>query len=116
MDDVAVAEGHGVALSARLDRRRLGRHVDPRAELLGLDLGALGELGAGDARREAEVVLDPRRRARLAAGGDALQRDRGQTLRRAVDARGEPGRPGSDDVAVDVPSTGCSIPRLRASS
>ena len=40
-------------------------HDDARAELLGLDDRARCELAARDPRREAEVILDPRRRSRL---------------------------------------------------
>ena len=52
---------------------------------------------AGDARREAEVVLDPRALPGLAAGGLALDQHRAQPLRRAVDRGGQPGRAAADD-------------------
>ena len=61
---------------------------------------AARELVAGDARREAEVVLDPRRGAGLAARRLALDHDRAQPLRRAVHGGREPGRPGADDHGV----------------
>ncbi len=75
--------------------------VDPRDRAGDEDLGAeparllqraAGELVAGHAGREAEVVLDPRRGAGLAAGRLALDHDRAQALRRAVHRR-RPGPP-----------------------
>ena len=83
--------------------------VDPRDRPGDEDLGAVPprllqrparELLARDAGREAEVVLDPGRGAGLAAGRLPLDHDRAQPLRRAVDRRGEPGRPGADDHGV----------------
>ena len=46
---------------------------------------------------EAEVVLDPRALARLAAGRRALDEHRAQALGRAVDRRRQPGRAAADD-------------------
>ena len=74
------------------------RGVDPRDRPGDEDLGAeparllqraARELVARDARREAEVVLDPRRGAGLAARRLALDHDRPQALRGAVDGRGQ---------------------------
>ena len=85
------------------------RGVDPRDRPGDEDLGAeparllqraARQLVARHARREAEVVLDPRRRAGLAAGRLALDHDRAQALRRAVHGRGQPGGPGADDHRV----------------
>ena len=73
---------------------------DLRAEPARLLERAAGELVAGHAGREAEVVLDPRRRAGLAAGRLALDDDRAQPLRRAVHRRGEAGGAGADDDRV----------------
>jgi hypothetical protein len=42
----------------RLQRGRFGRDADQRAELLHLEHGALGQLGTGYPRREAEQVVD----------------------------------------------------------
>ena len=61
----AVELDHVVAVFHR-DRRR-SRARPAGTEPLGLERGALGEVGAGDPGREAEVVLDPRERAGLAA-------------------------------------------------
>ena len=96
--DVAAVEVH-------LARRRVDPRDRPRDEDLGAEpprllQRAARQLVARDARREAEVVLDPRRRAGLAAGRLALDHDRPQPLRGAVDGRGEPGRPGADDHRV----------------
>ena len=51
---------------------------------------------------EAQVVLDPRRRAGLPARRLALDHDRPQALRRAVDGGGQAGRPCADDDRVVV--------------
>ena len=95
---VVVAD-HVLAV-ALLEARRRARHVDLGAELLRLDRPALGQLGAGDPGGEAEVVLDPRGGGGLAADGDGVEQDRRETLRCAVDGRGDPGRTGADDDEV----------------
>ena len=86
-----------------------GRGVDPRDRPRDEDLGAepprllqraARQLVARDARREAEVVLDPRRRAGLAARRLPLDHDRAQALRCSVDGRGQPGRARADDHRV----------------
>ena len=63
--------------------------------------GPLGQLGARDAGREAEVVLDPRRGAGLAARGDGVDGDgrRAPRRRRRPPPRG-PAGPGADDDQV----------------
>ena len=81
------------------------RVIDARDEDLGAEPARLlqraaRELVPGHAGREAEVVLDPRRRPGLPAGRLALDHDRPQALRRAVDGRGQPGRTGADDHGV----------------
>ena len=81
------------------------RVIDARDEDLGAEpprllQRAARELVAGDAGREAEVVLDPRRRAGLPARRLALDHDRAQTLRRAVHRRREPGGAAADDHGV----------------
>ena len=73
---------------------------DHGPELLGLDRCPGGEVLAGDAGREAEVVLDARARRRLPADRDGVDRQRPQPLGRAVDRRGQPGRSGTDDDQV----------------
>ena len=61
------------------------------------------EFVARDTRREAQVVLDSRRRARLAPGSFALHNDRPETLRRSVHGRSQPGWPRADNHRV-IPS------------
>ena len=80
------------------DGRGLGGHGEVGAELPGLDQRPLGQFGAGDAGREAEVVLDPGRRppgprwlSRPAPPCAGLPRPR--TRRRT-------GRPGADHQQV----------------
>ena len=88
--DVAAVEVH---LARRgVDPRDRARDEDLGAEPPRLLQRAARELVARDAGREAEVVLDPRRGAGLAAGRLALDDDRAQPLGRAVDGRREPGR------------------------
>ena len=65
-----------------------------------LDRGAVGQLAAGDAGREAEVVLDPRRGARLAAGRHAVEHDRVEPLGGAVHGGRQARRPGADHDEV----------------
>ena len=97
-EHVAAVEVH--LTRVRVDARDRARDEDLGAEPPRLLERAARELVAGDARREAEVVLDPRRRAGLAARGLALDDDRPQPLRRAVHRGGEPGRAGADDHRV----------------
>ena len=70
------------------------------AEAVGLEEGALGELVAGEALGEAEIVLDARAGAGLAADGVGLDDKGAQAFGGAVDARGEPGGTGADDDDV----------------
>ena len=109
----AVVEPHGVVAVALVQADRLGRHADGGAELLGLDHRAVGQLGAGDAGREAEVVLDPGRGAGLPAGGDRVEHDRRQPFGGAVHGGGEPGRARADDDEVAQPVPGAPAPAGR---
>ena len=97
---LAVVQPDRVVVGTLLERRRAGRDRELGAELLGLQDGAVGQLGAGDAGREAEIVLDARRRPGLAAGGERVQRERVESLRRAVHRRREAGGAGADDDQV----------------
>ena len=96
--DVAVVEVH--LAGGGVDPRDRACHEDLRAEPAGLLQRPAGELLARYPRREAEVVLDPGRRAGLAAGRLALDHDGSQALRRAVDGCRQAGRPGADDHGV----------------
>src|SRR3954453_1692583 len=82
---------------------------DHGAELSRLKRRPPGELGTGEARREAEVVLYPGARARLTARGEALDHERAEALGGRVDRRGEPGRAAAEHhdvqaLAVDLRS------------
>ena len=59
------------------------------------------QLGAGDAGREAEVVLDPRAGAGLPAGRPRLGDERPQPLGAAVHRGREPGRPAAEHDQVE---------------
>ena len=99
----AVAEPDGLGRAAHLNAGHLARRQQLRAELDGLPPRPVGELTAGQAVREAEVVLDAARLARLAAGGVLLDEDRAQALGRAVDRRAEPARAAAHhDEVVEV--------------
>ena len=82
------------------ERRDLDRRQDLDAEPLGLGHAAAREVGAGEAGREAEVVLDPARRAGLPAGRLALQEHGLEPLARPVHRRRQPRRPAADDGEV----------------
>jgi hypothetical protein len=101
-----------------LEGDRLGRDDDLRAELAGLDDGPFCEFRAGDPGREAEVVLDPRRRPRLAACRDSLKDGRGQAFRGAVDGCCEAGRAGPTMMksCAVLPGVGRRRPSSWASS
>ena len=90
--DVAVVEMDAVHVAASI-RVAIGRVTESRRRASPACWRARRRLLAGDARREPEVVLDPRRRPRLAAGQLALDDDRAETLRRPVDRSREAGRP-----------------------
>ena len=79
-----------------LDGQQLGAQP---ARLVG---GAPRQVGAAQAGREAEVVLDPARLAGLPAGRLALDHHRAQALGGAVDRRRQPGGPAADDDQVVV--------------
>src|SRR5581483_3765214 len=80
--------------------RHGARHGDARAEPLRLDERVARQLRARDAGRKSEVVFDARARARLTAGRDRLEHDDVETLRRAVQRRGEACRTAADDDQV----------------
>ena len=86
----------GLERLGAVGRRRAG------AELARLGDRAAGQLGAADAGREAEVVLDPPRGAGLAAEDGALDHQRVEALRGSVDRRAEARRTAADDQQVDL--------------
>ena len=100
MDAPAVTQAHGEPPVVALERHRLERHREARVEFLRLQGGPRRQLGSGDPRREAEVVLDPRGGGRLTADRETLDRLRVEALRGAVDRGGEPRGPGADDHDV----------------
>ena len=101
-DLVVLLEPHDVAPVSRLERDRAVGRRRPRVELARLGDGAAGELGAADAGGEAEVVLDPARRARLPAERGALDDERVESLGGAVDGGAEAGGAAADDEQVDL--------------
>lgn len=86
--------------AAAVDAVDRGRDQDLRAEFLRLDVGVGGELLAGDAGGEAEIVLDPHACPGLPAEGDGVEHDDRQPLRRRIDRRREAGGAAADDGDV----------------
>ena len=78
---VALLQPDDMVSVARLERDRAIRSSGPGAELARLADRATRQLVAGDAGREAEIVLDPPRGSRLSAEGGALDEQRLQALR-----------------------------------
>ena len=101
-DLVAVLEPDEVAVVAGLERLGAVGRRRAGAELARLGDRAAGQLGAADPGREAEVVLDPARGAGLAAEHGALDEQRVEALRGAVDGGAEAGRAAADDQQVDL--------------
>ena len=105
----------------RRRRRRGGRVASPRRcgrsagdEDLGAEAPRLLERAdrerfSGHTGGEAEVVLDLRRRAGLAAGCLALDHDRLEALGGAVHGRGQPGGAGADDHGVVLRCLGLGL-------
>ena len=101
-DALAVVEGGAEALVVEpLQERHAPRHREARTELHRLDLAAPDQVGAGNAGRKAHVVLDPARRAGLAADRDILDDQRAQPFRAGIDPGGHAGRTAADDQHVE---------------
>ncbi len=99
-----VVDLDGVGLPAAGELLGVPRDHQPGPELLRLRVGARRQLLARDAGGEAEVVLDLRARARLAAGRARLQHQDVEPLRGAVDGGGQPRGAGADDHQVAEPA------------
>lgn len=84
----------------RIDADAAARRQDLRPEPPRLLQRPAGELVARDAVRKAEIVLDARRRSRLAAGRLALHDQGAQPLGCAVDRGREAGGAAADDHGV----------------
>jgi hypothetical protein len=78
---------------------RRDQHLD--AELLRLHEGAAGQRLPRDAGRKAQVVLDARAGAGLAAEGAAVQHDHAQAFGGGVHGGGQAGRAGADHGHVE---------------
>ena len=102
-DLAPVRQGHHKVVR-HPQRRHLDRTLYLGPELLGLHQRFGGQLRAGEAGREAEVVLDTCARARLPAYGNPFQHQRVQSFRGAVDGSRQSGGPSTDDNnVVDLP-------------
>src|SRR5438309_1262962 len=72
------------------------RGHDPGPELHQLEDAPRGEVGAAEAGREADEVLDPGGAAGLPAGAEAVEQESREALRCRVDRRGDPRGAGAD--------------------
>ena len=112
-DDVAAVE---VDLSPRgVDAVNRAGDEDLGAETAGLLQRATGELVAGHAGREAEVILDPRGGTGLTAGSLTFHDDGAQPLGRPVDRRGQPAGP-APTTTVSYSAKSGSVPSPRSSA
>ena len=100
LDLAAVAEADRPHRAARLEADDVAGEHHLGAEPARLGDGPVREVGARQALREAEVVLDRRALPGLAARRLAFDDDGLQPLRRAVHRGREPGRPAADDAEV----------------
>src|SRR5271167_4235961 len=78
----------------------LAQHEDLRAKVSSLFARSFRQIGAADASRKAEVILDLGAGACLSAHRKALDHDRLQTLRRPINSGAEPCRSGLVDGEV----------------
>ena len=95
-----VVEAHGADRPAHLEAHDVLRQDHLGAEPPSLRDGAVGEVCAGQALGEAQVVLDRRALPGLAAWRLAFDDDCLQALGGAVDGGGEPGRSATHDAQV----------------
>ena len=72
-------------------------------EFLGLQNGAVRKFGAGNAGREAKVVLDLRGSTGLSARGVRVDHGGGESFRRCVHGRSQPRRTATDNHQVIDP-------------
>ena len=98
LQDLVVVEDD--AAGVRIEADDLARDENFGAQALGLPKRPARELRARDSARKSEIVLDSRRRLRLASRRLLLDHDRAQALRGAVHGRGEARRPSADDDRV----------------
>ena len=101
-DNDSARAQHVAAVERNFARRRVdagdrARDQDLCAEPPRLMQRAGGKFVTGNPAGKAEIVLDPRGGARLAAGRLALDDDRAQPLGCAVDRSRQAGRPAADD-------------------
>ncbi len=100
MDPCVSADRDRVRLALAVERRRALGNLHVSAELLRLRERATGERLAGDAGREAEIVLDLRARAGLATGRVLLDDEHIEAFRCRVDGGRKARRTRADDDEV----------------
>src|SRR5262249_41480262 len=100
--DVATVERQRERATAARAIQRLRRHRDHDVgpELLRLRKGAARERLAGNARREAQIILDARARTGLAAEGARVEHGDREAFGRRIDRGRKSGRAAADDRNV----------------
>lgn len=107
-DSGAVREPDDARRASDLQPGDLARGQYLGTELRGLTPGPVGELCPGHSVRKAEIVLDARALARLAAGRGTFHEDGPQALGGPVHRRTQSGRSAADDdEVVEVGCRGC---------
>src|SRR5829696_9975844 len=96
----AVAEGDEAPRSLNSQGSHLLRCQNLDAKASRLRHRPSCQIGAAETGREAEVVLDPRAHPGLTAWRLPFDEDGVQTLRGAVDGRGQPSRTAADDYQI----------------
>ena len=86
----------------RIEADDLARDKNFGAKAFGLPKRTAREFGTRDAARKAQIILDPRRRLRLASRRLLLDDDRAEALRGAVDGGGEAGRSSANNDRIVV--------------
>ena len=112
-DLAAVGGLHDLVRPVGAERGHLDRRQDLDAEAPRLAHAAPREVGAREAGREAEVVLDPARRAGLPAGRVALDEHGVQPFGGAVDGARQARRPAADDGEVVEGTLGLALQAQR---
>ena len=103
LDPLAGGQHHMARVVAAFELHRLVGDRDFDPELLRLAEGPAHQGHARNAGREAEVILDPRRSARLAAERAAIDGEHRQTFGARVDGGREAGGAGTNDHHVIKP-------------
>ena len=84
-----------------LEEHHAPRHREARPELHRLYLAAPDQVGTGNARREAHIILDTARGPGLAADRNVFHDQRAETFGPRIDPRSHPRGPAAHDQHVE---------------